>query len=79
MGFLSFCRQVLLVFGPVRGQNWSFCPFLPYRTAILGAFEDKSGLFVLFESTFTRFWALLRTKMRFLSFFALQNRHFRGF
>ena len=67
MGFLSFLSQLLPVFGPVRGQNWSFCPFLSSRTAIFEAFEDKSAIFVLFESIFPRFWAISRTKSRFLS------------
>ena len=46
---------------------------MPSRTAILGAFEDKSAHFVLFESTFARFWARSRTKLRFLSSFWLSE------
>ena len=41
--------------------------------------EDKIEVFVLFESTFASFWACSRTKLEFLSFFALQNRRFSGF
>ena len=73
VGFLSFLSQLLLVFGPVQGQNWSFCPFLPSRTAILVAFEDKSAHFVLFWSTFSRFLGFSRTKTSFLSSGGLPN------
>ena len=67
------------VFLPFRGQNWSFCPFLPSRTAILVAFEDKSAHFVLFWSIFSRFWGFSRTKTSFLSSAGLPNSHCSAF
>ena len=60
-------------FPPSRGQKWAFCPFLPSRTAFFGAFEDKSADFVLFWSTFSRFWGFSRTKTCFLSSGGLPN------
>ena len=65
-------------FSPSRGQNQGFCPFFASRTAIFGAFEDKSAHFVLFESTFASFWALSRTKLRFLSSVAPPEQHYFG-
>lgn len=38
--------------------------------------EDKIEVFVLFESTFARFWGFSRTKTSFLSSGGLPDKHF---
>ena len=78
-GFLCYFALRNPRFRAFRAQNLGFCAFLAFGTPVLGHFEHKIGVFVLFWLSEPLFSGISSTKLRFLCAFALRNPHFRAF
>ena len=73
---LSFFGQLLLGFGPFRGQNRGFCPRLVFPTSIARLSERKSWVFARVWSSRGHFSGLSSAKVAVLRAFASRKRHF---
>ena len=66
-------------FRAFRAQNRGFCAFLAFGTPVLGHFEHKIGVFVLFCPSEPLFSGYSSTESAFLCAFALRNPCFWAF
>ena len=75
-GFLCFFCLWNPRFQGFRAQNRHFCALFAFGAPILGHFEHKIGVFVLFLPSEPPFSGVSSTKSRFLCAFALRNPRF---